>query len=299
MRPILLKPMLGFLFMVLLGLYSVAQEKNEEVKVIITKDVDGESKTFEKSYASEEDMRADEELDEFMGKDQSFWFSSSEEGRKSIDQMRDEMGKRSFFFELEEDGKGPNSFRFFADSGAFDFSGLDDLEERLPELMEKLEGLNGMAFSFSDEDGQFQWNSQGEGSEDILKRFQQRAEEGDVLSKRMEMIVNKKVKISDDVEEFGKKGQVKTNEKLILEDLSYYPNPTADGNFRLKFKTPTDGELSVKIYNIDGKEVFHRYFEKFSGLYSERIDLIQQKEGIYLLEITQEGKRLTRKIIID
>ncbi len=291
--------MLGFLFMVLLGLYSVAQEKKEQVKVIITKDVDGEAKTFEKSYDSEDDMRADKELDEFMGEDQSFWFSSSEEGRKSIELMRDEMGKRSFFFEIDEDGEAPNNYRFFADSGAFDFSGLDDLEERLPELMEKLEELNGMAFSFSDEEGQFQWNSQSEGSEQILKRFQQRVEEGDNLSKKMELIVIKKVKISDDVEEFGKKGQVKPSEKLILEDLSYYPNPTADGNFRLKFKTPTDGELSVKIYNIDGKEVFTRYFEKYSGVYSERIDLTQQKEGIYLLEITQEGKRLTRKIIVD
>ncbi|MFT4834961.1 MAG: hypothetical protein ACI83W_002221 [Marinoscillum sp.] len=288
MRPILSKPMLGFLFMVLLGLYSVAQEKNEQVKVIIIKDVDGESKTFEKSSDSEDDMRADKELDEFMGEDHSFWFSSSEEGRRSIELMRDEMGKKSFFFELDEEGNGPNNFRFLADSGAFKFSGLDDLEDRLPELMEQLEGPKGMAFNFSDED-----------VEEIVKRFQQRAEEGDAFSKRIEVIVIKKVKISEDVEEFGKKGQVKTNEKLILEDLSYYPNSTADGNFRLKFKTPTDGELAVKIYNIDGKEVFNRYFEKFSGLYSERIDLTQQKEGIYLLEITQEGKRLTRKIIVD
>ncbi|WP_421892347.1 hypothetical protein [Marinoscillum sp.] len=43
MKPIFTKPMLGFLLMVLLGLYSSAQEKNDQVKVKVTKDIEGET----------------------------------------------------------------------------------------------------------------------------------------------------------------------------------------------------------------------------------------------------------------
>ena len=84
--------------MVLLGLYSTAQEKNDQVKMKITKDIDGDTQTFEKTYASEEEMKADAELKEFMGDDDRMrvWFSEDARGPKII--------------ELEEMGDDPHRF---------------------------------------------------------------------------------------------------------------------------------------------------------------------------------------------
>lgn len=95
-----------------------------------------------------------------------------------------------------------------------------------------------------------------------------------------------------------KKGEVNKNSKLELEDLSFYPNPSTTGRFKVRFKVPQEKELSIKVFNLDGKEVYNRYFERFGGTYSESIDLSGQSEGIYLLEISQGDKRITKKIVI-
>lgn len=131
---------------------------------------------------------------------------------------------------------------------------------------------------------------------DSIMAFHLRKSGGD---ERVRIITYKLVKISDNTDEFGKLGKVSENNRLELETLSYYPNPAPNGIFKLKFRTPSEGELSIKIYNLDGREIFSRYFERYSGLFSETIDLSGQAEGIYLMEIEMEGKRLTRKIAVN
>lgn len=103
MKKSMVKQLLGFLFMVLLGLYSVAQEKEDPIRVKITREVDGEPQTFEKSYSSEEEMREDKDLREFMGSDQnrmSFWFSNDDFGFRGPEMDEHE---RRFLFEFDED----------------------------------------------------------------------------------------------------------------------------------------------------------------------------------------------------
>ena len=100
-------------------------------------------------------------------------------------------------------------------------------------------------------------------------------------------------------DEFGKKGKVNESDLLELEDLTFYPNPSKNGKIKVRFSTPSENNLSIKVSNLEGKEVFSRYFESFSGRYAETIDLSGQKEGIYLLEISQGKKRLTKKLVVD
>ena len=86
---------------------------------------------------------------------------------------------------------------------------------------------------------------------------------------------------------------------MKLNDLSFYPNPSRNGKIKVRFTTPEEGDLSIKVSNLDGREVFSRYFDRFSGIYSESIDLSGQKEGIYLLEIAQGKKRLVKKLVVN
>ena len=304
MRPILSKPILGLLLMILLGIFTQAQEKNSQVKVKISREIDGEQKTFEKTYESEEAMEADEDLKKFMESEggTNFFFSDK---AKSFEWNDENSGGQSFFFNFGDDDATAHNFHFFQDGDStmkeFDFQmgmldeHFKDLDIKIKEHMKAFENGEPFAYSLGD-DSNFMFHFDDSLSDEISIKMQKMLDGVDDF----EVIVLKKnINISDDVADFGKKAEVKPSDKLTLEDLTYYPNPAPNGRFKLKFKVEKASELEIKIYNLDSKTIFNRYFEKFGGQFSETIDLAQQKEGIYLLEITMDGKRLTRKIAID
>jgi len=111
--------------------------------------------------------------------------------------------------------------------------------------------------------------------------------------------INKTMTISTvEDSEWGKRGRVSNKDMLEVEILDYYPNPSK-GRFRLKFQVAENAPLFVKVYNIDDQEVFMRYFPRFTGVYSELIDMRGQDTGTYLLEISHGKKRLVRKMMIE
>lgn len=251
-----------------------AQDDDQKIVVEITKEVNGEQQTFKGEYNSAEEMRADPNYQEFAGaQDHNFWFDSGNDDIViHLDQMKD-MHKNIFrFFDDDEDANG---FFFHLDddsSRVFDFKmddfDLEEMQEKMKDLgIEMSESFN--HFNFSDAD------------------------------KRVRIIEMKKIRVTDVDDEFGKRGKVEKNDELELDDLSFYPNPSSDGKVKVRFNTPEESELAIKVSNLGGKEVLTRYFESFSGRYSETIDLSGQKEGIYLLEIIQGKKKITKKIIVN
>lgn len=301
MKPLFSKSMLGFLMMVLLGLYSKAQESESQVKVKITKEINGEKKTYEGTYESEEQMRSDEKLKEFMGDDQMNFSFDPNYNSGVFKPNKNGLGSFLFGFDDDDDMIQPNDSvmrefqiqmqKLSEDMGSFDID--------IKDYIDKLHDEHVHVFGYGDDnDFDFQWTLPDSLDEQV-KAYIHRFNDPDSDRQRIEVSVRKFIKISDNVDEFGKKGEVDDKYLLDLDELSYYPNPSTNGRFKLRFKTPEEGELSIKVYNLGGKEIFNRYFERFNGLYSETIDLSGQKEGIYLLEIEQDGKRLTRKIMID
>lgn len=259
---------------------SLAQSSDEgKIVVEITKEVNGEKKTFKGEYNSTEEMRADPNYQEFAGNEGGFniWFDDDmDEGVFfNLDQLRSQ--NQSFFkyFDGDEEDAGQGFFfkHFDNDSvdGFFNFHldnmNMDEFKERMKRFGEEME----MMMESVHEDGNGQ----------------------------VKVFALKRVKVSDVNDEFGKKGKVDDNYKLELEGLNFYPNPSSNGRFKVRFNVPQEGELSIKVSNLEGKEVFSRYFERFGGLYSEMIDLSGQNDGIYLLEISQGKKRLTKKIVIN
>lgn len=259
---------------------SVTAQRNEEskIKVEITKEIDGEKKTFKGEYNSTEEMYADPNYKEFAGDSEgfNFWFGDNDgdDVFLHLDQLRDQ--NKSFFkFFGDEEEDGNFFFRSFdGDSieGFFNLH-LDDMD--MEEYREHMKSL-------------------GIEVEEMLDRFKHK--DGD---RHVRVIEIKRVKITDVEDEFGKKGKVDDSNLLELADLTFYPNPSSNGRFKVRFNAPEEGDLNIKVSNLEGKEVFSRSFERFGGLYSEMIDLSGQKEGIYLLEISQGRKRLTKKIVIN
>jgi hypothetical protein len=259
----------------------IAQSKEEgKIKIEITKEINGEMKTFKGEYNSTEEMQADPNYKEFAGADDGFdfWFDGADDQDIMIhlDQMRNHNQSFFKFFDGdEEDGDNTFFFKHFDGDSTerfFDIH-LDGMD--MEEYREKMKEL-------------------GIEMDEIFDRLND-----DDADRQVKVIEIKRVKIEDVSDEFGKKGKVESSSKLDLDDLSFYPNPSSNGRFKIRFNVPSEDELKISVSNLQGKEVFNRYFESFSGTYAETIDLSRQKEGIYLLEISQGKKRLTKKIVIN
>ncbi len=274
-----IKLLLALLFTTSFIVATAQDEKEGKITVQITKEIDGEKRTFKGEYENMEQMKADPNYQEFAGEDEgfSFWFdgdANDEDVFLRLDQF-DQFGKSfKFGFGGSPGSSGFNMFKHFgtdsADQSAiFHFDG-DDWEGH-QETIEKLQ--------------------------DQMRELLERV--GDDGNTKVFMFGSKRIKVTEvEGDEFGKQGKVAESNLLELEDLSFYPNPSSDGRFKVRFRVPEEDELNIKVFNLEGKEVFNRYFERFGGLYSESLDLSGQKEGIYLLEISQGKDRLTKKIVI-
>jgi hypothetical protein len=293
MKKILTHTMLGLLMLGLFSTAGLAQEKEGKIKIKITRDIDGEERTYEGTYETEEQMREDHALQEFMGDEDfktNFWFGGPY--NKAFELEEGENGN-SFMFRFD-DKEGPYHFQFDMDST------MKALERQLTKQIVVATDLAEAQEKLAEMDIDIDFDFTDSLARQIEVQMQRMHEQMEDMDRQIEVRVIKHIEITEEVgKEFGKKGTVKESHQLLIPDLSYYPNPSPNGRFKLRFDAPGEGSLAIKIYNLDGKEVFNRFFENFQGLYSESIDLSGQSEGTYLLEIQQDGKRLTRKIVID
>ncbi|MFT5916664.1 MAG: hypothetical protein ACJAWV_001976 [Flammeovirgaceae bacterium] len=83
-----------------------------------------------------------------------------------------------------------------------------------------------------------------------------------------------------------------------LTDLTFYPNPN-NGTFSLRFNLESEGTADINIYDLSGKTIYSESINSFSGLYEQKIDLGQQAKGVYILRVSQEGKSITKKLVIE
>jgi hypothetical protein len=61
--------------------------------------------------------------------------------------------------------------------------------------------------------------------------------------------------------------------------LNYYPNPSG-GKFTLDFNLEGKGEITVKVTDLVGKNVYKETILDFAGSYKNQIDLTNQEKGV-------------------
>jgi len=87
------------------------------------------------------------------------------------------------------------------------------------------------------------------------------------------------------------------NEILHLEQFRIFPNPS-DGRFYIEAVFDEDTSITMALFDLYGKELFHHGIDKTSFLF-EYIDCVQCKTGVYFLNLSTEMGTLTRKVIIN
>ncbi|WP_299883413.1 reprolysin-like metallopeptidase [uncultured Lacinutrix sp.] len=82
-----------------------------------------------------------------------------------------------------------------------------------------------------------------------------------------------------------------------LNNLSIYPNPN-NGAFNVKFNT-TSSNIDVAVFDIRGRSIIKNSYSNTSGEFNKAINLGNVESGMYLLNINDGSKTITKKIIVE
>jgi len=275
---------------------STTAEGKVQLKVKMKKGND--ETTFEKTYDSHEEMYNDPDLSKYgidlgfnmqgfgQGKTPQFYFHNGPGGhfwdddfeariedlRKQMEEMTRGFGSSAFFFGDEsflDIDSLMQQYEFREKDGKYFFNG------------EEIMDMDSLHDALKDKFGQFQFDFDWSDDEDDVK-----------------VIRRAKVYIRSAQEEDKSVAGTAKMEALPLSDISFYPNPS-DGRFDLALSTLSDDPVQLVIVDDQGNEVYNKLSTPQKGVLEQRIDLTENGKGIYVLKCVQNGKALTKRIIIE
>jgi hypothetical protein len=83
-----------------------------------------------------------------------------------------------------------------------------------------------------------------------------------------------------------------------FEGVKIYPNPTT-GMFTIEMNNNVFGELIIDIFTQTGSKALNIKFEKTTEYFSSQIDLSGQSKGMYLINLSIDKFKATRKILVE
>ncbi|NRB50787.1 MAG: DNRLRE domain-containing protein [Saprospiraceae bacterium] len=90
----------------------------------------------------------------------------------------------------------------------------------------------------------------------------------------------------------------RTQEIDLSESLKVFPNPVSNDQIRLELGNTVDGDLSIHLFDLMGREVLQWRDAKQGFFYQRNLDLAKLPEGIYTLKVLQDNQyRSIKKII--
>jgi PKD repeat protein len=81
-----------------------------------------------------------------------------------------------------------------------------------------------------------------------------------------------------------------------LQEFDLYPNPST-GEFIVRVKVTAVSTVNYRLINMLGQTVAEKEVNLVQGTRTERFDLSDQPEGIYLLRMEINGKQHFRKVV--
>lgn len=87
------------------------------------------------------------------------------------------------------------------------------------------------------------------------------------------------------------------NQNFNLENVAVYPNPVTNNQYNIALPSNVSGEVTIKMINAIGQTVYQMKTEAQNTItISPKIILVQ---GLYFVELTNQGKSVTKKIKIQ
>ncbi|WP_299128317.1 S8 family serine peptidase [uncultured Winogradskyella sp.] len=86
-----------------------------------------------------------------------------------------------------------------------------------------------------------------------------------------------------------------------LNNFKLYPNPSK-GEFTINFKSnlnDSNNDVKVDIYDLKGRLVYNNIFTEVASIFKQTINTGDVNSGIYLINISQGNRKISRKLIIE
>lgn len=102
----------------------------------------------------------------------------------------------------------------------------------------------------------------------------------------------------DEAETLKSKGIKTTKRVPDFDYLKFYPK-SAENALQVKFKLSERDDVTLRILDMLGCEIFYEKIENFQGEYYKTIPLNNNKKGTYILQIVQGKQSITKKVIVE
>ena len=93
-------------------------------------------------------------------------------------------------------------------------------------------------------------------------------------------------------------GSIKLEGGTAINNLDVYPNPSRDV-FNISFNSDKKQDLTIRILNVVGAEVYKENKENFIGEYTKQVSLDNYGKGVYFLEIQTNEGIINKKLILQ
>jgi len=90
--------------------------------------------------------------------------------------------------------------------------------------------------------------------------------------------------------------------EVVFSDLTVYPNPTSGDALTIAFTLQSDTDYTLSIFSIDGSSrasTNTNVSNRSAGFYSERVDLSQFADGVYIVQLKSGEEIMHEKFIIQ
>lgn len=121
--------------------------------------------------------------------------------------------------------------------------------------------------------------------------------------KRIQRIIMIDKEETDKTINTGKTGQTPPgstglSEVKNINDVRVYPNPS-DGHFYVDFNVVNTADVTVKLTDMEGKEIYSETMKNFQGPFAKSIYSHQFAKGTYLLEVTAGNEKSAMKVVVQ
>ncbi|CAL2077528.1 Peptidase M12B domain-containing protein [Tenacibaculum sp. 190524A05c] len=86
-------------------------------------------------------------------------------------------------------------------------------------------------------------------------------------------------------------------EDFDFENFNLFPNPS-NGTFKLTFDIYNSDEVNIKLFDIRGRLVETKEYKNTSSTFTEELTFEGMNAGIYLLQVQNGNKKITKKLVI-
>ena len=83
-----------------------------------------------------------------------------------------------------------------------------------------------------------------------------------------------------------------------FEGFALFPNPN-NGSFTVNLNSISQNPVTLEVFDIRGRSIYRNVYNNVSGQFSEEVNLNNVKSGMYLVNVTDGQRKVTKKIIVE